>query len=768
MGRRPLCILCVFLAAFLYLADLAGFSLIRGNPLPESVQMWIKEHPQSVVCGEVVKWESTETSQTVTLKNTYLIYHSEKNSEKISIDNLKVYLKSNNKQSENLNFKAFQSSEQDTKEKKDIKKTEKLPAGSVVVVSGNLEEIESPRNPGEFNSRQYYLCRHMYYFMKKATVQKVSSGYSSCGQFLLDMQEHFSQILQETCKDQAPVFEAIVLGNKTDLEQEVKLRYQMGGIIHILAISGLHISLIGMGLYQLLKKMGLGIWPAGFLALVFMLLYGMMTGGTVSTMRAVCMFLVSVGAKITGRIYDLMTALAVAGILILLQSPSYLLDGGFLLSFGAVIGAGGVYPVIREALGIKSKGGTALLSSVVLQLTTLPVVLWFYGEVSLAGILLNLIVLPSVGIVLACGTGCAVTGLFSIRIAGVVAFPGRFLLMFYEKLCEESGKLPFAVWTPGQPSVWMIVGYYLLLAGVLWICLRQQEKQKKWKWKILCFFMAFCGVCMLNFQPKDDLKITCLDVGQGDGIVVQIKGKWNFLIDGGSTNKSAVGQYQILPYLKNQGISRLDGIYISHTDEDHISGVRQILEYMGKNLISLKADYLILPDWKEKPDIYLELEMLAKEAGVKILYVKEGDEIHYGKVKLEILWPQEGISGTDINEEAMVIRLKSGNFQGLFTGDIGEETEQKLNLQPEKINFLKVAHHGSRYSSGEDFLEKIRPDVAVISCSATNRYGHPSPDTLEKLQDIHASTYITKDSGAVSVCLRKQKMLLSEFIPDSK
>ena len=126
---------------------------------------------------------------------------------------------------------------------------------------------------------------------------------------------------------------------------------------------------------------------------------------------------------------------------------------------------------------------------------------------------------------------------------------------------------------------------------------------------------------MLNFQPKDDLKITCLDVGQGDGIVVQIKGKWNFLIDGGSTNKSAVGQYQILPYLKNQGISRLDGIYISHTDEDHISGVRQILEYMGKNLISLKADYLILPDWKEKPDIYLELEMLAKEAGVKILYV---------------------------------------------------------------------------------------------------------------------------------------------------
>ena len=337
-----MCILCLLLVVFLCVTDWLGFSLIRGNPLPESVQTWINKHPESTICGEVVRCQENEETQSVYLKNTYLIY----NSEKVSIDNVKVYLQQ----------KKYNTDKKDNHNK--------LLAGSLVFMSGKLEEIESPRNPGEFDSKQYYACQHIYYVMKKGKIKKQSQNHSAYGQFLINMRQRFAEILEKTCGAEAGAFEAIVLGDKSNLDPELKMRYQMAGIIHILAISGLHISLLGMGLYNMLKKAGFGIWPAGLLALIIMLQYGMMTGGGVSTMRAVCMFLLSVGAKIAGRIYDMPTGMAVAAILILVENPAYLLDGGFWLSFGSVIGIGCVWPVIQEALGNLEKEDTMVFSGI--------------------------------------------------------------------------------------------------------------------------------------------------------------------------------------------------------------------------------------------------------------------------------------------------------------------------------------------------------------------------------------------------------------------
>lgn len=211
-----MCILCLLLVVFLCVTDWLGFSLIRGNPLPESVQTWINKHPESTICGEVVRCQENEETQSVYLKNTYLIY----NSEKVSIDNVKVYLqqkKHNTDKKDNHN---------------------KLLAGSLVFVSGKLEEIESPRNPGEFDSKQYYACQHIYYVMKKGKIKKQSQNYSAYGQFLINMRQRFAEILEKTCGAEAGAFEAIVLGDKSNLDPELKMRYQMAGIIHILAISG--------------------------------------------------------------------------------------------------------------------------------------------------------------------------------------------------------------------------------------------------------------------------------------------------------------------------------------------------------------------------------------------------------------------------------------------------------------------------------------------------------------------------------------------------
>ena len=778
MRRRPVCILCLLLVVFLCVTDWLGFSLIRGNPLPESVQTQIRKHPESTICGEVVRYQEKEDVISVYLKNTYLIYNSEEKSEK----NFRQSLKEKSEKESKKESK--KESEKEFKKisiynvKVYLKKSEKLLAGSLILVSGKLEEIQSPSNPGEFDSRQYYACRHTYYVMKKGKVKRQSQNHSAYGQFLIDMQQKFADILEKVCGEEAGVFEAIVLGDKSNLDTELKMRYQMAGIIHILAISGLHISLLGMGLYQLLKKAGLGIWPAGILALVIMLQYGMMTGGGVSTMRAVSMFLLSVGAKIAGRIYDMPTGVAAACILILTESPAYLVDGGFLLSFGSVIGIGCVWPVFAEILKTENKIFRSFLASAVVQLTTLPVVLWFYGEVSVVGIFLNLLVLPTVGIVLGSGTAGVLVGWFHIKTASVAVIPGRMILKIYELLADLAGKLPFCTWIGGKPQMWQIVDYYLILAGAMWIYRKiiqsagngqsRKKIQHLWIFKIMTAGMVCIAILFLGCHSREEFRITCLDVGQGDGIVIEIENQWNLLIDGGSTNKNAVGKYQILPYLKSRGIARLDGIYISHTDEDHISGVRELLEYMGKNLTAVRVENLFLPAWKkiQENQNYQELVRLADAAGIRVFCLRAGDEIRYGNCRLKVLWPQAGVSGENVNEDAMVLEMETSDFKGIFTGDIGMETEKKLlrNGCLEDVDFLKTAHHGSGYSTGEEFLKIIRPELAVISCSATNTYGHPSPDTVRRLEDSGSRVLITKEAGAVMVYRRRGHTFVESYL----
>lgn len=765
MGRRPMCLVCLLLMAAMCLADWLGVPLIRGNPLPDSVQEMIAAHPETVVCGEAVRCADTEFSLSVYLEDVCILTQSEK----ISIQNVRAFLK----------------------------EKEEVPSGTFLVLSGKLERVAAPRNPGEFNSQQYYACQHIYYFLKDAVIKKRSVGYSHYGQFLAEMRERFMGILEAAAGEDAPVFEAMILGEKSNLETETKLRYQMAGIIHILAISGLHISLLGVGLFNLLKKAGLGLRLSGFLALAVMLQYGMMTGGSVSTMRAVCMFLLSVTAKILGRIYDSMTALAVSAILLLLDSPAYLYGSSFLLSFGAVLGIGVTGPMLCRIFHIKKKWAEGFVFSLAVQLTTLPVVLMNYGEVSVVGMFLNLAVLPTVGAVLMSGICSVIIGTGSIAAARLVILPGRGLLILYEKLCGAAGELPFCTWIAGAPSMWQTAGYYLVLgAGLVTGCYlaeRAPEAAPKGRTvepaallatdktrrngirkgtkggriaAVVCSLGVCLGIFILGFHPSCKLTITCLDVGQGDGIILETPQGHHFLVDGGSSNKEGVGQYQLLPCLKNQGISYLDAILVSHTDTDHISGIKELLEYMGKGLTTLRAGSLVLPYWREPPKAYQELAALAGDAGVSVTRVSEGDSIKAGSVGLYFISPQKGAAGKDVNEEGMVFEITYGDFRGLFTGDIGEDTEKKLLARGylRDIDFLKVGHHGSRYSSSEEFLDKIRPEIGVISCSSSNTYGHPSAEAVERLKEAGCHLEYTMKNGAVIIRTDGKSVTVERFL----
>lgn len=724
MKRRPVCLVCLFLMLCLYVTDLVGISMINGNPLPVSVQKYISEHPKLTVSGEVQECQAAEYSLSVYLKQVCLTVGSEQ----IPIENIKVYLN----------------------------KEEQIRIGMFLRVCGKLEEIPGPRNPGEFDSKQYYACRKIYYQMKDGEVCDKSTGYSYFGQLLQEIRQKAETILDEAAGAYAGIFQAMILGERGNLDAETKMQYQMAGIMHILAISGLHISFVGMGFFRLLKKAGAGNGVAGAVSAFLIYAYGIVTGGSVSAMRAVGMFLVLVGAGIAGRSYDLLSAMALSAIVLLLDAPAYLYNVSFLLSFGAVIGIGALTPEICSLLNLKKRTAKSLAGSVIVWLITLPIALHAYGEVSLAGVILNLLVLPTSGIVLASGIFALPVGIFVIEIAERVVFPGKCVLFFYEKLCEVVGWIPHSTWIAGSPQLWQCVVYYVMLGGAF--------AGVKWGKKAASVALVILAVVFLGYHSRNGLAITCLDIGQGDCCVLKMPGGENFLIDGGSSNKKNTAVYQILPYLKNQGIAILDGIFVSHTDQDHISGIEELLELCAQKLTTVRVKNLILPDWDTTGGEYEKLKMLAEQTGIRVQTVREGNLLKTKEAQIEILAPENGADGSDTNEDGMVMKVHFGKFRGLFTGDIGAETEKKLLDSMEDVDFLKVAHHGSKYSTCQGFLDVVSPEIAVISCSAKNTYGHPSADTIKKLEDCGAQVEYTMKNGAITVRTDGEGIWLDRFI----
>ena len=668
--------------------------------------------------------QAEEYSLSVYLKQVCLTVGSEQ----IPIENIKVYLN----------------------------KEEQIRIGMFLRVCGKLEEIPGSRNPGEFDSKQYYACQKIYYQMKDGKVCDKSTGYSYFGQFLQEIRQKAGTILDEAAGSYAGIFQAMILGERENLDAETKMQYQMAGIMHILAISGLHISVVGMGFFRLLKKAGAGNGVAGAASAFLIYAYGIMTGGSVSAMRAVGMFLVLVGAGIAGRSYDLLSAMALSAIVLLLDASAYLYSLSFLLSFGAVIGIGALTPEICSLLNLEKKTAKSLAGSVIVWLMTLPIALRAYGEVSLAGVILNLLLLPTSGIVLASGIFALPMGIFVIEIAKRVVFPGKCVLFLYEKLCEVVGWIPHSTWIAGSPQLWQCAVYYVML-GVAFMGV-------KWGKKAASVALVILAVVFLGYHSRNGLTITCLDIGQGDCCVLKMPGGENFLIDGGSSNKKNTAVCQILPYLKNQGIATLDGIFVSHTDQDHISGIEELLELCAQNLATVRVKNLILPDWNTTGEEYEKLKMLAEQTGILVQTAREGNLLKTKEAQIEILAPENGADGSDTNEDGMVMEVHFGKFRGLFTGDIGAETEKKLLDSMEDVDFLKVAHHGSKYSTCQGFLDVVSPEIAVVSCSAKNTYGHPSADTIKRLEDCGAQVEYTMKNGAITVQTDGEGIWLDRFI----
>ncbi len=635
--------------------------------------------------------------------------------------------------------------------------------GSVVLVRGKPEDFDKATNPGEFDSRLYYATMGIDFCVKKSEVLWEGENYNVFKESLWRLRCHWQQRLDKVLgSDGASVLKTMLLGDKQALDGQLKNLYQDGGIAHILAISGLHISIIGMGMYGLLRKIRCPILFSALFCAGFVFAYGILTGSGVSAGRAVGMFLLRMLAELTGRGYDMVTAIGVLLLCMILQQPLYVFHSGFLLSFSAVLGICLLRPgpvnkkkrylshFEKKAMGIIKIAKENFWGSLSVSLATLPITIGFFYEMPVYGILLNLLVLPLVPVVMY--MGLSVLLLPEGMWLGIPAFLIETILTLLETLCEYSLCFPGSTFIRGKPKVWQISVYVALL--VLFVLTKKAVKWSKWR-----RLLPVMAVLLLVLKMPDGARVTFLDVGQGDSICIQTFDQSTYLIDCGSSSEGNVGKYVVAPFLKSEGISYLEAVVITHPDADHCNGLEGLLAEGYGNRIGR----LLLPDISEeqKNEAYLELEQLAARFRIPVGYLSGGMQWEDGGLIFTCLHPgkeENEMAGgyIDSNEYSVVLHVGNKDFSVLLAGDVegtGEErlAETLVAEGIEEVTVLKVAHHGSRYSTTEEFLESVDAKLAVISCGEANAYGHPHRETLLRLKQDGATILTTPKCGAIEI-----------------
>lgn len=631
--------------------------------------------------------------------------------------------------------------------------------GSTILIEGKVQPFPKATNPGEFNQQGYYQVLDMNFRLNNSKILKIGRNYNYHGELLYQIKERIKSIVDKGLPEkEAGILNAMMLGEKGFLDEEIKSLYQRSGISHVLAISGLHITLLGMGVYKLLRKCSLSITLSSILSIFLMYEYGIMTGFGTSTARAIFMFTIHLVGQIIGRTYDLITAMAIACVLLLCVQPLYLRHSGFLLSFGAIMGIALVNSSIQKWIPdlllkgkIVKKIVQGFCSSISITLTTLPILLSSFYEYPIYSTFLNLFIIPLMTILFLFAVLGIAVGLVSQTGAYLLFFPCNIILIIYEKAALLIEKLPYGKWITGKPEPWQIVCYYCLL--FVTICLIEFYRSSFRKKSMIVLLVGIALLCG-TFGKK--LTITMLDIGQGDALVIQTAQGQTVMIDGGSSSKKKIGMYQMIPFLKYSGISSVDYLFISHMDSDHISGIVELMESVNEHGIKLKN--LVVSQYAIRDDAYSNVIRMAKEKEITILGMKGGDSLLLGEIELNCIYPYEGEVYENNNSSSMVLELLSENFSGIFMGDLEENKERQVldtlkskNVQKEEYDLLKVSHHGSNNSSAAYFLEYIRPSLSIISCGRKNRYGHPGKDTLERLKQVNSKVMVTAEEGAIQI-----------------
>ncbi len=604
-----------------------------------------------------------------------------------------------------------------------------------VYVTGEVSIPKERTNPGTFDYRRYLKSIGIRCIITADDLQTVKQA-GGMAALLKTAKSRTADIFEKTIGDDAAVVMGLLFGETSGIDEDIIETFRRGGTAHVLAVSGLHLGLLYSFLCRFKRKKR--SIPADIAIVCVLMAYTALAGFTASVVRACLMIFIHIAGNHLNRRYDLVSSACVSMIIILAVHPMQIYNAGFQMSFLAVITLGIMMPLIQK----KIKG--ILLPMIAVQTGMVPYTMYMFNYVSLTSVISNIPVYFIAAAMIP--AGIAVIGLCWLPAAAqpVAALAGVFvkLLLWCNDFTYMGGVFTFDV---ASPSVLSLSVYYIF---VFYICseagqiavIRRSYKKIAAVFAAAVICGAGCSIYLSDGFEKTDMVF--VDVGQGDCLHIKAGGK-NILIDGGGNFNYNVGKSTLKPYLLKNGVTKIDMAIATHLHTDHYQGLKELSQtYRIKKLGVYEANSV--------NENHLKKEFRTDD----IVYLAAGDVINISRsAYIEVLSPAVGnaLDEEDENKNSLVLRVTVRGVSVLMTGDIDESGEKALISGTDvKSDILKVAHHGSRYSSCEKFIQAAAPEIAVIQVGK-NTYGHPSEEVIKRLEEHKATVLRNDNMGAIGI-----------------
>jgi competence protein ComEC len=656
--------------------------------------------------------------------------------------------------------------------RKDIyaKKEEEMPelmAGDEIRIKGKLTEPAGKRNPGEFDYKRYLEIHDIHKtfyangFKNVSVISRNNLNYFY-QEIIFPAKNYVLNLIDKNYDlNEAAYLKGLVTGERSGITEEMKSDFVNAGVMHLIAVSGLNVAYIIIFVMLTLSIFRVSLLPKIIITINFLIFYCLFTGSTASIVRASIMGILVLTAMLIERRIMFYNSLGVAAMLILLFDPKQLFDAGFILSFSATFSMVLLYTRFEKIFLKKltmhnssfKKFILALLvllfTSLAAQIGTIPLTANYFGKISLISILANVVAVPLANLSLAIGFLQIFFSLLSENLSALIAETNGVLLFCQLSFIKWCASLELAYIKVRDFNFADMITFYGIVILLLSI--------RKWKelfLRILICSMLLAGNFLFNFDMTNKLRITFLDIGQGDCALIQTPDGRNILVDCGRTSfTSDSGERTILPYLERCGISRIDLLIITHLHLDHIGGINSLLE-------NIEIGKIIDSGQKYNSAFINKMDSLIIVNNVEREVVSAGDMIRdMDDLRMYFLYPDKNYRDKDLSDQkenpnngSVVFILKYGDTDFLFTGDAEKESEGIMVRQYSdflKTDVLKVAHHGSITSTTIPFAIRNKPGIAVISCGKFNKFNHPSDIVLNRLERSGTKIYRTDLDAAI-------------------